>query len=54
VLEDKIKEEVASIHEKVEQMKGDMAKFSKEGDVKDSWETRKKVTRQATTPLGQV
>jgi hypothetical protein len=53
VLEDKIKEEVASINEKVEQMKAEVVRFSKEGDVKDSWETRKKVMGQAKTPFGQ-
>lgn len=54
MLEEKIKEEVASIHEKVEQMKGDMAKFSKEGDVKESWESRKKVTKETKTLFGQL
>ncbi|GAQ77667.1 intraflagellar transport particle protein 74/72 [Klebsormidium nitens] len=42
VLEGKIAEEVASINEKMEQMRRDMGRFSNETEAKDSWEARKK------------
>lgn len=46
VLEGKIAEEVASINEKMEQMRRDMNNYSNESEDKNSWEARKRVMLQ--------
>lgn len=51
VLEDKIKEEVTSIHDKMEQMRRDMDRFGSETEAKNTWETRKKVSASSRRML---